>query len=328
VNRPAHELDYESTRHSRAAMAGHPLVVLGELLRGMNYHFITVTPLTHQCVNERAGNEWARDLTDVFGWSRPFQQGVVGTDIFTLLHRAGALERHGTGWISKVRWSTLGDTLFVHSRFPTNDADSVFFGPDTYRFAQALRMHLHTDPRASLRVADIGCGAGPGAILCALARPASEVLAIDINDRALDFTAINCRLAGADNVQAVHSNLLADVPGDFDLIVSNPPYLLDAKQRAYRHGGGELGAALSLQIVDSALSRLTPGGTLLLYTGVAMVHGTDPFLAQVRHLLQERDVSYNYREVDPDVFGEELQKPGYENVDRIAAVVLSVTRDL
>jgi len=308
-------------------VSGHPLVLLGELLQSMDYRFITVTPLTHQRVNKRAGNEWARNVTDIFGWSRPFRRSIISSDMFELLHLANVVEPHGAGWISKVRWSTLGDSLFVHSRFPTKETDAVFFGPDTYRYSQAIRAHLNKETRSGMRVADIGCGAGSGAILSALARPMAEVIAVDINDRALDFTAINSHLAAAPNVKPVHSDLLHDVDGDFDLIISNPPYLLDPAQRAYRHGGGTHGAALSLQIVDSAVDRLAPAGTLLLYTGVAMINGEDPFLTAFHSILKDRSVNYRYREVDPDVFGEELLKPSYQDADRIAAVVLCISRD-
>jgi methylase of polypeptide subunit release factors len=307
-------------------VSSHPLVLLGELLQSMNYRFVTVTPLTHQRVNQRRGNEWAHNVTDIFGWSRPFRRNVISPEMFALLHQANALERHGSGWISRVRWSTLGDSLFVHSRFPTGQSDAVFFGPDTYRFAQAIRVQMQKETRSGFRAADIGCGAGAGAILTALARPSAEVVAVDINPRALDFTTINSHLAGTQTVEVMHSDLLHDVDGDFDLIISNPPYLLDAEQRTYRHGGGAYGEALSLDIVNSAVDRLAPGGVLLLYTGVAIIDGQDPFLAAFHPLLKDRPVNYRYREVDPDVFGEELGNPAYHDADRIAAVVLCVSR--
>jgi len=160
----------------------------------------------------------------------------------------------------------------------------------------------------------------------ALARPQAEVLAVDINPEALRLTRINAALAGADNLRTQHSDLLSAVNGEFDLILANPPYLIDADQRAYRHGGGPLGAGLSLAILDAALQRLAPGGTLLLYTGVAMLDNQDPFLAEVRRRLQGGAFSWTYREVDPDVFGEELLGGAYIKCDRIAAVVLEVTR--
>ena len=65
----------------------------------------------------------------------------------------------------------------------------------------------------------------------------------DINQAALCMTRVNAALAGVD-VAAVESDLLSGVPGDFDLIVSNPPYLVDPGARAYRHGGGDLGAGI------------------------------------------------------------------------------------
>lgn len=307
-------------------ISNHPLVLLGQMLQAMQYRHVTVTPLTHKRINQRRGNEWARNINDIFGWSRPFRRNVIGAEMFELLLKAKALEPYAGGWISRVRWSTLGDGLFVHSRFPTTEPDAVFFGPDTYRYAQAIRLQMQKETRSGFRAADVGCGAGPGAILIALARPTAEVVAVDINPHALDFTAINSHLAGTQTVQIRHSDLLHDVEGDFDLIISNPPYLLDPQQRTYRHGGGQHGAALSLEIVDTAVDRLAPGGVLLLYTGVAMVDGEDPFLAAFHALLKDRPVNYRYREVDPDVFGEELLNPAYQDADRIAAVTLCVHR--
>lgn len=302
------------------------LVQLGQALRQLGYRFTTVTPLTHERVNARSGNEFAAHLRDVFGWSRPFKRDVLNDHLLTLLREADSLEDRPDGWMSKVRWSSLHGQLFVHSRFPTQEQDAVFFGPDSYRFVQALLGHLHDDSRPNLRVADIGCGAGVGAITAALEKPDAEVLALDINPKALEYTAVNAALAGASNVQAVHSDLLSQVAGEFDLIIANPPYMADAEGRAYRDGGGEHGAGLSIAIVDAALERLAPGGTLLLYTGVAMFEGDDPFLAAVRPHLHAAAFDWQYWEMDPDVFGEELLEPAYARAERIAAVVLRVTR--
>lgn len=313
--------------HVEQDISTHPLVLLGQMLQSMQYRYVTVTPLTHKRVNQRRGNEWARNLSDIFGWNRPFRHSDIDSDMFALLQQAKALEPHAGGWISRVRWSTLGDALFVHSRYPTEESDAVFFGPDTYRYAQAIRLQMQKETRTGFRAADIGCGAGPGAILMALARPTAEVVAVDINPHALAFTAINSYLAGTQTLQLRYSDLLHDVDGDFDLIVSNPPYLLDPRQRTYRHGGGQHGAALSLEIVDTAVDRLAPGGVLLLYTGVAMIDGRDPFLAAFHSILKDRPVTYRYREVDPDVFGEELLNPAYADADRIAAVTLCVHRN-
>jgi hypothetical protein len=102
--------------------------------------------------------------------------------------------------------------------------------------------------------------------------------------------------------------------------------MADPAERAYRHGGGALGEQLSLRIVEQALYRLAPGGSLVLYTGVAMIDGCDPFLDALTPRLESPLFAWTYRELDPDVFGEELLNPGYQRVERIAVVALVVTR--
>lgn len=302
------------------------LLELARALKRDGYRFATVTPATHALVNGRPGNRWAADLAGVFGWSRPFLPEVLPAGIFALMQAAGVAEREGDGWRSRVRLSSLHGQLFIHSAYPTRETDAVFFGPDTCRFAAALKRHLRARGAGLRRAVDIGCGAGPGAILTALDCPQARVFALDINHRALRLTALNATLAGSPNVVAQHSDLLSAVDGEFDLIAANPPYLLDATQRAYRHGGGELGEGLSLAIVRAALDRLSPGGSLLLYTGVAIVGGADRFRSAAAQMLAHARMEWEYAELDPDVFGEELLQPAYSAADRIAAVLLTAQR--
>lgn len=302
------------------------LLQLGRRLQADGYRFITPTPLTHERVNQRPGNERARTLRDVFGWSRPFAPGLISVDEQRQLQDAQVLEARDGLLYSRVRWSSLDGLLFAHSRFPTQANDAVFFGPDSYRFAQLIHAHLQQNFTAVHRAVDIGCGAGVGAIVIARARREAEVLALDINPRALRLSAVNAALAEVGNVEIAHSDLLKDVEGDFDLIVANPPYMADPAERAYRHGGGALGAGLSLRIVEQALPRLRPGGSLVLYTGVAMVDGRDPFLEALGAWRDSAQFGWTYKELDPDVFGEELLTPGYQDVERIAVVALVVTR--
>ncbi|AXP03324.1 class I SAM-dependent methyltransferase [Pseudomonas fluorescens] len=302
------------------------LLQLGRRLQADGYRFITPTPLTHERVNQRPGNERSKTLRDVFGWSRPFAPGLISADEQRQLQDAQVLEECDGLLRSRVRWSSLDGLLFAHSQFPTQATDAVFFGPDSYRFAQLIHTHLQQNFTVVHRAVDIGCGAGVGAIVIARARREAQVLAVDINPQALRLSAVNAALAEVANVEVARSDVLQDVPGNFDLIVANPPYMADPSERAYRHGGGVLGAGLSLRIVDQALPRLTPGGSLVLYTGVAMIDGRDPFLEALGQWRDSADFGWTYKELDPDVFGEELLTPGYQDVERIAVVALVVTR--
>lgn len=301
------------------------LIGLGEHLRSRGYTFTCVSPATHARVVTRPGHEWARDLAGAFGWSRPFRPGLLPDDLLEALVAADLLAPVDGGWRSRVRVSTLHDERFVHSAYPTDRADAVFFGPDTYRFADAVATHLAAEARPIRRAVDVCCGAGPGAVVVAGARPSAHVLAVDINPTALLYARVNAALAGTEHVETADGDLLSGVEGGLDLVVANPPYLVDPTRRAYRHGGGPLGAELSEAIVDQALPRLAPGGALVLYTGVAVVDGVDPFKDAVSRGV-EPPFELSYREVDPDVFGEELLRPPYDQADRIAAVVLTVRR--
>ena len=300
------------------------LVNIGRYLQRDNYQFVTVTPQTHQYYLQRHSQRMAEGLRDVFGWCLPFNKALISDELWQLMQSAEVLEAYADGWRSRVRWSTLDGSLFVHSAYPTDAGDAVFFGPDTYRFARAIEQHLQGESDDIQSAVDIGCGSGAGATYLATRLPDAAITAVDINPQAIDYTRVNAELANANNVTACPSNLLDSVEGSFDLIVANPPYMHDPETRAYRHGGGLRGAGLSLQIVEAALQRLAAGGSLVLYTGVAIVDGEDLFLQELRHRTQGSHCRWDYHEVDPDVFGEELLKADYEDVERIAAVVLTL----
>jgi methylase of polypeptide subunit release factors len=298
---------------------------------GAGYRFTTVTPLTHQRVLARRGREPGTTLRDIFGWNLSFEPRAVPPELLAAMEHAGIVRRTGSLLRSTVRISSLEDDLFLHSAYPTVEENAVFFGPDTSRFARFIRHALdrHQERRKPMRVLDVGCGSGAGGIAVARALAATgtsaTVVMNDINPLALQYTAVNAEVAGV-AVTLAQGDALSAVEGDFDLIVSNPPYLDDAAQRAYRHGGARLGRALSARIAAESLKRLAPGGQLLLYTGVAMVDGEDPFLAEIRPLLAAPGFEWSYAEIDPDVFGEELERPVYAHIDRIAAVGLVATR--
>jgi SAM-dependent methyltransferase len=259
----------------------------------------------------------------VFGWSLPFSGDVVGPDLAELMLHAGILEQRGELFASTVRVSSLGEDLLLHSAYPTKHHESVFFGPDSYRFARFLQAELpRLAPRA--HIVDIGAGAGAGAIAAARLMPDAYYTLTDINPHALRFAAINWVMAHLGPVYfAVCDTLPEDLPEHappIDCIVANPPYIADAAHRAYRDGGAMHGGEVSLAWARLAAERLPLGGAFLLYTGSAIVDGEDRLKAALFETLGGFDV--NYRELDPDVFGEELQRGDYADVERIAVVGL------
>lgn len=297
---------------------------LVSFLKEAGYTFVTPTPATHFRVNGRPANQRAENLTDAFGWSRTFGKSLLPDSLFRALREGGIISENEVGWKSALRASTLDGDIFLHSAFPTIASDAVFFGPDTYRFARAIKSHL-IDATPLERTLDIGCGSGAGGVVIAKNSNCRELVLTDINDAALRIAELNADAAGVSDVTTIRSDLFETVEGSFDLIVANPPYLNDPLERTYRHGGGELGSALSVRIAQAATERLSPGGSLILYTGSPIVHGVDRLRQAVEGIFAGSDLSWSYEEVDPDVFGEELDAAAYKHVDRIAAVVLTAT---
>jgi hypothetical protein len=298
-----------------------PLPMLLTRLSQLDYRFVTVTPDTHGQWLAREGQRPARSIRDVFGWNLAFRPEVLPGDLFELTRRAEACEPLSEGlWRATLRVASVGQLLFAHSPFPTTATDAVFFGPDSYRFARAVRRVS----AGATRAVDVGCGSGVGGVVLAhYASLESPVVLADVNDRALALARVNASAAGV-HAEVVHSDVLGQVDGAVDLVIANPPYLVDRAARAYRHGGGHHGAELSARIVRESLERLTGdgGGTLLLYTASAIVDGEDTFMGLIAEDLRQSGAVFEYEELDPDVFGSELREPAYADTERIAAVLL------
>jgi len=321
------------------------LVELGLALRGSDYRFVSPTPETHRRVLARPGQREdgptaeARLLRDAFGWSRPFVPSRLPPGMLAACETAQILEPQSDGLHAKsrVRFSTLELAgrrhLFVHSAYPTTAADAVFFGPDSYRFAAAVARTVKT----ARRLVDIGCGTGVGGLV--LADRAAEVVLADVSPRALEFAAVNLAIAAhagtcvAEKVTLCQSDVLAGVPGQVDVVVANPPYLVgpegEVGSRLYRDGGGALGIELAARIAAQSLDRLVAGkgGQLLLYTGVPIIEGENVLQRLLEDRLQpslrRAGARLTWEELDPDVFGEELERPCYGRVERLAAVLLT-----
>ena len=128
------------------------------------------------------------------------------------------------------------------------------------------------------QVLDLCTGNGSLAVLAALAWPEVEVTGADLSDDALAVAAINvARHELQARIQLVHSDGLSDVPGVFDLILCNPPYVcqasmdvLPAEFRAEPElalAGGLDGMDFVRQLFKDAAPRMSENAVLVLEIG-------------------------------------------------------------
>jgi methylase of polypeptide subunit release factors len=114
--------------------------------------------------------------------------------------------------------------------------------------------------RPVARALDVGTGQGYQAMLAS--RHAGTVIGTDVNERALDFAAINARLNGITNIELRKGSFYEPVEGEapFDLIVSNPPFVISPPQGVTFAGGALEGDGLVQAIVEGAPAHLAEGG--------------------------------------------------------------------
>ncbi|MCX7773719.1 MAG: class I SAM-dependent methyltransferase, partial [Clostridia bacterium] len=97
---------------------------------------------------------------------------------------------------------------------------------------------------------DIGCGFGPISLYAKLRYPHLQVTAIDVNERALEYTRKNARLNNL-HIEVLKSDLYEKLEGrQFGDIVSNPPIAA--------------GKALNTRLIQEARDHLHPNGALWL----------------------------------------------------------------
>lgn len=141
------------------------------------------------------------------------------------------------------------------------------------------------------RVLDLCCGSGAIALSLKWELPEISVVATDISQAALAVARANgasCDL----EIEWLSSDLFAVVDGDFDLVVSNPPYVkssdLDHLEPEVRDhepqlalDGGTDGLDYYRRIAHQASDYIRPGGHLLLEVGEGQSAEVEKLLAEV-----------------------------------------------
>ncbi|WP_405529946.1 methyltransferase [Streptomyces avidinii] len=106
---------------------------------------------------------------------------------------------------------------------------------------------------------DVGTGSGLQALHAS--RHATRVTATDVNPRALEFTRLTLALSGAREAELLTGSLFEPVrEATYDLIVSNPPFVISPGARLTYRDGGMGGDDLCRTLVQEAGARLNQGG--------------------------------------------------------------------
>lgn len=213
------------------------------------------------------GHVLGRDRTWLLTWSdRPVAAAEVARfDELLARRRAGEPVAH-----------LLGERAFWTLKLAVTPA-TLIPRPDTELLVETA---LSLCSEGSHRILDLGTGSGAVALALASERPQWQVVAVETVAAAAELAEHNRKQCGLDNVIVRHGDWFEPLMGEqFDLIVSNPPYLaaddphLDQGDVRFEPVSALVSGPTGLEdlahIANAAPDYLQPGGWLLLEHGEA-----------------------------------------------------------
>jgi release factor glutamine methyltransferase len=118
------------------------------------------------------------------------------------------------------------------------------------------------------RVLDMGTGSGVNAILAA--SRSTDVLAVDINPRAVEAARHNARRNGvSDRIEVRHSDVFSNVDGVFDVILFDPPFRWFAPRDLLEAASTDEDYRTMTAFFRQARRYLTPAGRMLIFFGTS-----------------------------------------------------------
>ncbi len=189
--------------------------------------------------------------------------------------RAGMVALHGDLVEPKVLLMPFGPTVFAADRPPQAGRDMRqdyvmdVGGGTSILSALAIRRQVNT-------TADLGTGCGLLALQAAAY--SSQVVAVDLNQRALDYAKFNAALNDVNNVRWVRADIFADeahfADEGFDHILCHPPFVVSPSIRLIYCDSPLEGDEVSRQAVDVCAKLLRENGfAQILVNWVHLAHG-------------------------------------------------------
>lgn len=193
----------------------------------------------------------------------------------------------------------LGKVSFYKHDFKT-DGRALIPRPETEELVEQLIQSQNPPPQ---RVLDLACGSGVIGLSLAAAWPDAEVTLADISADALSLARENAELLGITSVTLVESDLFSALPGRYDLIVTNLPYVAESERAslspevmhdpALALFSGPDGLDLIRKFCAQASDHLHPQGTIAMEIGHDQADATKALLEQAGFVdvSVEKDIS-------------------------------------
>jgi methylase of polypeptide subunit release factors len=183
-------------------------------------------------------------------------QNALGREAVEALEATGMADV-GDRIVPRARILPIGKVFLASDGF-SRDADDPADYVATYTPTARVLDSLTPRPRVD-RALDVGTGSGIHALLAA--QHARQVIATDVNPRALAYTELNAALNGLSNIECRRGSLFEPVEGErFDLITCNAPYVVSPERRWVYRDSEFSADEVSERVILAAAEHLREGG--------------------------------------------------------------------
>ncbi len=205
---------------------------------------------------------------------------LFGRELTERVLGLGLLEARDGELSSRVDLFCSGSLLLATDhRFMIRAEDSLeedpvmYIGMDSHGLVQAAPRNRRAD-----RTLDLCCGSGIQGLIAS--RYSKEVIAVDINPRALRFSRFNAQLNGIENYRVELGSLYDGLDGQlFDVILANPPFVPSPSTDTRFRDGGCNGEEVLSAIVRGAPAHLSSEGHLAIVTDLVDIESYESKLS-------------------------------------------------
>lgn len=201
----------------------------------------------------------------------------------------------------------IGETEFFGLTFKV-DKNVLVPRPETEELVQWILEDFASEEKA-LKILDIGTGSGCIAISLVKNLPKAQISAIDISEKALEIAKTNAEINNAE-INFIQDDILKTeaLNGNWDVIVSNPPYVRELEKEEMHRNVLEYDPPTALYVKDNnpllfydkitklAKTALNPGGKLYFEINQYLAEETEKMMQKYSFSTELRkDLFGNFR---------------------------------
>ncbi len=186
---------------------------------------------------------------------------ALGEGVFEILSKEGVLTLHEGAIVSECAAIPIGGVYTLRD-FEPSETGLPLRSDHVLGVGKATSiLSMLTVRRPVARALDIGCGQGFHSMIAAGSH-AGHVTGTDINPRALWMARLSAQINYLANITFVEGSLFKPVQGQapFDLIVSNPPFIISPPHDLVCLGGSAVGDGLVAELLSGVPAHLAQGG--------------------------------------------------------------------